>query len=383
MSFLKSLALTVMMCLLCTTMSAQAASSAPACEGIMFVEYNSTTSQKFQQKGFKWVFLEDYPEGTVINFTDNGWKRGGSFLMTETIYEYVVPAGGVSAGDIGSIYGELNFSTGGDQVLAYIGDEGTPDFIGAIQMNGAWDTDATTNSTSADPFAANEVDNLDFSANAKYTGPTVGDCEEIQNFLVDKNNWTSSSSLNQIFDETFNFNALPVTLLRFQLERAEEGVIIEWETASEIQNDYFTIQQSQDGVTFRDIGKVDGHGTTSNTISYHFLDRNPASGRNYYRLKQTDFNGAYEIFDTKSILLSGRAEDVKIYPTVSMGSLNIEFKSEEARQFEIFTLEGRLVTKGQLENRINTISTAHLSPGHYSMRIKSSGNLISKRFIKG
>lgn len=89
---------------------------------------------------------------------------------------------------------------------------------------------------------------------------------------------------------------LPVNLLDFTAEQENNSVVLDWVTASEVNNDYFTINRSADGTEFIDLGIVSGNGTTSNTNSYSFKDHNPLTGVSYYRLQQTDFDGKSEIF---------------------------------------------------------------------------------------
>lgn len=84
---------------------------------------------------------------------------------------------------------------------------------------------------------------------------------------------------------------LPIELTNFTVN-CNGNQVLSWSTASEINNDYFTVQRSDDGVSFRDIGQVNGAGTSSQLHNYSFIDPQPVSGIAYYRLKQTDFNGA-------------------------------------------------------------------------------------------
>jgi len=70
-------------------------------------------------------------------------------------------------------------------------------------------------------------------------------------------------------------------------------VDITWATASETNNDYFTIEKSFDGNLFTAFELVEGAGNTNNLSSYKSVDRNPYPGISYYRLQQTDFDGRY------------------------------------------------------------------------------------------
>ncbi len=86
---------------------------------------------------------------------------------------------------------------------------------------------------------------------------------------------------------------LPVKLIAFNAVLDNKKVNCTWETASEINNDYFTIERSSDGNHFESIGTVKGKGNSSTNTRYSFTDNNPFDGISYYRLKQTDFDNAY------------------------------------------------------------------------------------------
>lgn len=96
------------------------------------------------------------------------------------------------------------------------------------------------------------------------------------------NNWWTLSSQS---------SPLPVELLSFDA-KAQSGVAkLDWITASEINNDYFTVERSRNGFEFNDLLTVDGNGTTTSVSNYTAYDEQPNSGVNYYRLRQTDFDG--------------------------------------------------------------------------------------------
>ncbi len=86
---------------------------------------------------------------------------------------------------------------------------------------------------------------------------------------------------------------LPVKLIAFNALLVNKKVNCTWETASEINNDYFTIERSTDGNHFESIGRVKGKGNTNTNTRYRFTDNNPLAGISYYRLKQTDFDNTY------------------------------------------------------------------------------------------
>lgn len=87
---------------------------------------------------------------------------------------------------------------------------------------------------------------------------------------------------------------LPIELLSFNaLPNNDNYINLEWETASEINNNYFTIQKSLNTETWSSIADVNGVGNSTQTVSYSILDKTPYQGVSYYRIKQTDFDGAF------------------------------------------------------------------------------------------
>lgn len=98
-------------------------------------------------------------------------------------------------------------------------------------------------------------------------------------------------------------NPLPIELLDFSaaVVRNETAVLLEWETASEINNHFFTIERSTDGFNWFEIHEQLGAGNSNSLMRYEHLDENPFLGISYYRLKQTDFDGQFEYFPIRSV----------------------------------------------------------------------------------
>ncbi len=86
---------------------------------------------------------------------------------------------------------------------------------------------------------------------------------------------------------------LPIELTAFKGTCKTDKAYLSWTTASETNNDYFTIEKAVDGVTFSPIATIPGSGTSSQPNNYSYTDENAFIGFAYYRLKQTDFDGNY------------------------------------------------------------------------------------------
>lgn len=98
------------------------------------------------------------------------------------------------------------------------------------------------------------------------------------------------------------------------------GVLLEWSTLSESSNSMFIIEKSEDGLTFINVGAVEGAGDSVGEVSYNFLDINSRSEKNYYRLRQIDFDGTYTFSETLMMKLASP----NVYSVVNMSSIITE-----------------------------------------------------------
>ena len=96
---------------------------------------------------------------------------------------------------------------------------------------------------------------------------------------------------------------LPISLVSFTGFENKDFIELEWVVASQINNDYFTIDHSLDGFNWETITIIDGSGNTSNILIYNYTHKNPNFGINYYRLKQTDYDGKFEIFNPIAVYI--------------------------------------------------------------------------------
>ena len=100
-------------------------------------------------------------------------------------------------------------------------------------------------------------------------------------------------------------SVLPVELLSFEGFSGNNNITLTWETATETNNDYFTIYKSKDGINWVNLGNVKGSGFSNQIVSYQFVDNNPFKGMNYYKLSQTDFDGTTKFKEMIGVLFEG------------------------------------------------------------------------------
>jgi hypothetical protein len=166
-------------------------------------------------------------------------------------------------------------------------------------------------------------------------------------------------------------NPLPIELISFEPVCSSEGIHFSWTTASEINNNYFSIEYSEDGIEYEVIGTVQGAGNSSTFLNYEFYF-NGAFLNGYYRLKQTDLNGAFTTYPAVFLnCTSNENSSVTIYPNPGIDAFMLQNQqSSRDIQFEMLNNTGEIVMSGTF-NESTTVYTHQLSPGLYYIRLSN------------
>jgi hypothetical protein len=182
---------------------------------------------------------------------------------------------------------------------------------------------------------------------------------------------------------------LPIELVSFAAKCASSKVEITWETASEQNNDYFTIEKSLDGINFYTLNTVNASGNNSRGQKYHSEDNESFNGIVYYRLKQTDKNGASKTFHVISASGCGSAgSSVAVYPNPSAGSFNVDVAGKAGDQVSVSVMDvvGRecVSRSGFLSKDLETIAVEpliQLAPGVYTVIITLNEAVHQKKMV--
>ena len=182
---------------------------------------------------------------------------------------------------------------------------------------------------------------------------------------------------------TCNPILLPIELYSFDVKYNNKKVYINWETASEINNDYFTIEKSKTANNWIIVTKVNGAGNSNAILSYNTIDPMPYSGISYYRLKQTDFNGKYEYSTIRVVNFEQNATEVNIYPNPTNNQITIQANEQELTNIKIYNTLGQDVTNRikQLSKSDNNvvIDLSSLTSGLYTVRTRTTANKVYKK----
>ena len=180
-------------------------------------------------------------------------------------------------------------------------------------------------------------------------------------------------------DLSFCAELLPVLLTYFEAKKNMDEIVLQWQTASEINSNYFVVERSKDGVSFETVGWLASAGTSNKILNYQLVDQNPILGQSYYRLKQFDFDGAFEIFKVVEIDFKDENSRIQfaVYPTIVDENVTFSFISMEDRMYslEIINDMGNIIKKTGIAatKGLNNFSSSLLeySSGCYFARISS------------
>ena len=183
---------------------------------------------------------------------------------------------------------------------------------------------------------------------------------------------------------------LPIDLVSFKAKLQDETVMLFWQTASELNNDYMVVEHSMDGQRFKEVGKVIGAGNSTTFINYELEHTTPQTGINYYRLRQVDFDGTTDFSEIVSVTLerTKNANPLNIYPNVITSDVNINIDLADLEPSEVtidvMNMNGQIVKSFTDASGGNVLlSTGQFSNGMYIVRVSGYQTATQiGRFIK-
>ena len=216
---------------------------------------------------------------------------------------------------------------------------------------------------------------------------------DLQNAILDATNnkltltgissfsdWTASDAVN---------NNLPIELKTFTVKKYSEKVGLLWITASETNNDLFTLERSNDGSSWTSIYLCNGAGTSTQEHQYSFTDNNPSFGMNYYRLKQTDFNGNFTFSDIKSVRFTNDSISMQIYPIPAKAeqiTLFVSSVKTGLATIAVFDLLGQQICNGEIELgsspfKLQFSDICTVIPGTYYVIISNNDMMVRNKIV--
>lgn len=321
-------------------------------------------------------FAVTFPMGTII-------PAGGFFVVASAAGSGLTPdldwaLCGCTSGPSSQVG---IFTNGNEQVLLYNASGTLIDAViwGGGQLPGSMTTTAGGGCASQSvtfPAAGASYDDIG----------TVSDGVANEAVYDGSSTWQQTGTAT--VGSTNGADPLPIELLSFNVKPKNNSVEINWATATEVNNDFFTIERSEDGIYFTAISTIDGSGNSTWLINYSNTDNNPINGISYYRLKQTDFDENFTFSAIKAVFFDKKQdENVIIYPNPTKDNLTIRLNNsfeEGSIEIIIYSAYSQVVLK-QLINNFSqeaTILTNTLSKGTYIICITSKSYSNKQLFIK-
>ena len=177
---------------------------------------------------------------------------------------------------------------------------------------------------------------------------------------------------------------LPVELLSFTALPVEDGIKLDWQTASEINNDFFTLFRSRNGVDFTSIGTKQGAGNSNLLLSYSYTDQDPLNGINYYQLKQTDFDGSTSYSQIVAAMFYPENDAVIFYANDFLHVV-LPWSSDVLADYTLFDTTGRVLKKGKIHHmpgEQKLIGVHSLPKGVFLVAITGNHDVFNKKIFK-
>jgi len=207
----------------------------------------------------------------------------------------------------------------------------------------------------------------DVSARALAYDPPIADC--VGDFGEERQYQTFSAA---------NGGAMPVNWTSFTATNQAKTVLLEWGTAAEPDNDYFTVERSVDGERFAAIGEVDAAGTVASGRAYELTDRDPVSGTGYYRIAQTDMDGSRTYSAIREVNRFSE-NTLSVYPNPVGTRMTIDAGAVTGGRFDVIDAMGRTLRTVTLVSGRMSVDVSDLVAGQYTLR-GEDGRMV--RFVR-
>ncbi len=179
--------------------------------------------------------------------------------------------------------------------------------------------------------------------------------------------------------------ALPIQLLDFQGKQVKNKVQLDWSTASESNNQSFTVSRSPDGLNFEFLKNINGAGNSTERKDYTMDDNRPFLGNNYYRLEQTDHDGRKLLVGTVVVNIEEQTALSIVPNPVTQKEFELKFYANAAQDFEyvIYNNLGQIIQQQSVSayqgNNQTTIAVENLQTGMYHLLLK--GQNMEHQFV--
>lgn len=175
-------------------------------------------------------------------------------------------------------------------------------------------------------------------------------------------------------------NILPIELVYFNVFCSGKDVLISFATASENNNDFFSIEESDNAVDWHVIKEIKAKGNTNTLSEYEYYHPFNSNRKSYYRLKQTDFDGSFSYSKISVINCEDILSDIIIVPNPATNTILINGITTSTK-VAIYSLTGELLITKKLDANHHQIDVSNLSNGTYLIQFTNTRNSSNKKIL--
>lgn len=341
------------------------------------------------------VYLTDNLGNLIAVINDRGHDLG---TITATVYPKASPV------LIANNQGGNTAAMGRNYVLDFIGTNLSPAVEVTFPFTNTELTDLIS-AAAATPDGNDDINTLTDLGSTQYEGPGEDSTYDASaaTMLVYHRQLSNGNILNGKYIKVAltangehwlhgggSGSPLPVKLVSFEAvaKPLQRQVLTNWVTAIEINNHYFTVERSIDGVNFTAVGRVEGNGNSTSTHSYSFTDTDPVMGTSYYRLKQTDYDGQFTYSNTISVTMASQSA-FRMYPNPTEGDVTIAVTNPGSSIYiAIHDVTGRTLFEhnydglaGNDEQQIGLNLKELMATGIYMVNVTTDGVVFKQKLL--
>ncbi|MCC6723380.1 MAG: T9SS type A sorting domain-containing protein [Saprospiraceae bacterium] len=179
---------------------------------------------------------------------------------------------------------------------------------------------------------------------------------------------------------------LPVELTNFEAKESNGGIMVSWATASEVNNEFQSLERSYDGSRFEEIKRFNGGGNSLETKAYKYFDSAPSEGIVYYRIHQVDYDGTENYSKVVAVSHFSSKSAITVFPTNVMDVFTVRFDNPTQKNgtIELVGMQGRsyYVQAFEAETPETSLNIQNLPTGQYLVKISTDQFVESRRIIK-
>jgi len=191
----------------------------------------------------------------------------------------------------------------------------------------------------------------------------------------------------RIYSAYYTAAPLPVELLSYQANLRGGIAEIHWSTATEHNNNFFTIERSNDGVKFEELATINGAGNSSTKQTYSYKDRSPLPGINYYRLAQTDFDGSLKYMGIQSLEIEGALSASISVLRNDKGKLNLKImglSKDQELEINVYSILGTQISTFKTvatENTLDYLAEKEFDNNVVFVIVSSNSKVIAQQKV--